>query len=129
MGVKKETSLQERIQKLIERRGGYVKKNWGNMTSEPGIADLTFCYKGLYIALEVKVDDNEPTKAQGIHARLVQKANGITAAVWSVKEAEKILDVIDRYCEETLVGLSFPLFVNNIKTTLSIAKIDNGTRY
>ena len=56
MSVKSETNLQERIQKLIKARGGYVNKNWGSMISEPGIADLTVCYKGLYLALEVKVE-------------------------------------------------------------------------
>lgn len=125
MGNKEETALQQRIQKLIESRGGYVNKNWGNMTSEPGIADLTACYRGLYLALEVKVGDNEPTPAQGIHARNVRKANGITAAVWSKEEVEKMLDAIDCNVD------SYPTvhISRDIKEHLEAIGIDDGTRY
>lgn len=125
MGVKEETSLQERIQKLIEARGGYVNKNWGSMISKPGIADLTACYKGLYLALEVKVGDNKPTPAQGIHARKVDKALGITAAVWSTEEVEKILDIIDKNIKD------WPHLhlLADISQDLCEAKIDDGTRY
>lgn len=124
MGTKSETSLQERIQKLIRARGGYVNKNWGNMTSEPGIADLTVCYKGLYLALEVKVDDNIPTPAQGIHARQVWKSNGLIAAVWSVEEVKTILDIIDNFYGSELQGCFL-----NIRHTMNKCMIDNGQRY
>lgn len=127
MSVKEETALQERIQRLIEARGGYVNKNWGNMTSAPGIADLTVCYKGLYIALEVKVGENKPTQAQGIHARCVQRAGGITAVVWSIKEVEKILDIIDY-----VVHLEFErldCYIGHIQFNARDYNIDDGTRY
>lgn len=127
MGTKSETSLQQRIQDLIEARGGYVNKNWGNMISEPGIADLTVCYKGLYLAIETKVDDNKPTKAQGIHARNVQKANGITAVVWSKEEVRQLLDEIDKYHDEILYPT--PNITRAIQTRLDFADIDDGTRY
>lgn len=97
MAVMKETLLQRRIQKLIRSKGGYVHKNWGNMTSEPGIADLTVCYKGMYIALEIKDRNNIPSPQQAIHCRLVRSAGGITAVLWSVEEAEKLFDLLDEY--------------------------------
>lgn len=125
MGVKEETSLQERMQKRIEARGGYVNKNHGSMISKPGIADLTFCYKGLYVALEVKVDDNEPSPAQGIHARKVNKAMGISAAVWTMEELNTILDIIDREVD------AWPHLhlLADISQDLQCANIDDGTRY
>lgn len=129
MGVKEETSLQERMQKYIEARGGYVNKNWGNMISKPGVADLTVCYRGLYLALEVKVDDNEPTKAQGIHARKVNKANGISAVVWSVEQVKTILDTIDACFDKTFSGLSIPNVISQLKFAMSMQAIDDGTRY
>lgn len=124
MGKKEETTLQENIQKVIERRGGYVNKNWGSMISAPGIADLTVCYKGLYLAIEVKVGDNKPSKAQGIHARMVWKANGITAVVWSTEEVIKILDIIDKEFDEVMQG-----YFLNIRHKMSMRMIDNGRSY
>lgn len=122
MGVMKETLLQRRIQKLIKSRGGYVNKNWGSMISEPGIADLTVCYKGIYLALEVKEDKNTPSEAQGIHCRAVQKAGGQTAVVWSVEEVEKILNILDDVAAGNIRE-------EYIWSEFDAAHIDDGTRW
>lgn len=122
MAVMQETQLQQRIQKLIRSRGGYVHKNWGNMTSEPGIADLTVCYKGYYVALEVKEGDGKPSKQQGIHARLVWKAGGISCVVWSVEEVNKLLDILDDYADGNIRE-------GFIKLEFENANIDDGTRW
>lgn len=95
MSRKQESSLQEQIMLYIRRKGGYVNNNWGSMISEPGIADLTVCYKGLYIAIEVKVGTNIPTPQQGIHCRKVLKANGISIVVWDIETVVDLLDTID----------------------------------
>lgn len=121
MGVKSETYLQRSIQKLIEKRGGYVNKNLGSMVSEPGIADLTACYKGFYLAIEVKVDDNEPSRHQGIHCRKVLAAGGISVVVWSLKEVEIILDIIDYNINN--------ISVLNIKDSIKSLNIDDGSRW
>lgn len=118
MGVMKETRLQQRIQKLIRSRGGYVNKNHGSMISEPGIADLTVCYKGYYVALEVKEDDGKPSKQQGIHARQVWKAGGISCVVWSVEEVNKLLDILDN-------NVLWPIWTDEFEK----AGLDDGTRW
>lgn len=124
MAKQKEGSLQERVQELIEKRGGYCKKNWGNMTTEPGIADITACYKGLYIVFECKVDNNEPSRHQGIHCRLVRKANGLTTVVWSTAEVKEILDAID-----LIVGNKTIDFISRVNELLALKGIDDGTEY
>lgn len=100
MGVKKETALQERIQRYIRANGGYVFKNHGSMITEPGRADLTACYRGFYIALEVKEDDNKPSRQQIIHRDKVIKAGGVAEVVRSVDEVKEILRKIDNKCFE-----------------------------
>lgn len=97
MSVKQETTLQENIQKYIKSIGGYVNKNHGSMISEPGIADLTICYKGLYIAIEVKVNDNIPSRAQGIHCRQVLKAGGLSLVAWNLDSVKQLIQVIDKF--------------------------------
>ena len=125
MGVKAETSLQKRIQNLIIKRGGYVNKNWGNMTSKPGISDLTCCYKGYYISIEVKEDKGEPSMAQGIHCRKIWHCGGMAFIVWSVEEVKKVLDMIDRLDVERMnIGLM-------VKSLLKFDSnyVDDGTRW
>lgn len=95
MAAKPETLLQQKIQKYLEAKGAYVNKNWGNMFTKPGIADLTVCYRGLYIAIEVKVGNNKPTEAQMVHANLVQNAGGISVIVWSLDEVKELIEGIE----------------------------------
>lgn len=95
MTKQKEGSLQERIQTVIEKRGGWVIKEWGNMTKRPGIPDLLFCYKGLFCAIEAKVDDNETSRQQEIQLRKIRKSQGLTMVCWSTDDAEDFLTYID----------------------------------
>lgn len=115
MGKQKEGSLQERIQKLITQRGGYCFKNHGDMTTEPGRPDIVCCYKGLFVAIEVKVDNNKPSPAQGIHCRKIWQAGGIAVIVWSVKEVERLLYLIDNHILSPL--------------NMQINRLDDGTRW
>ena len=126
MGVKAETSLQKRIQDLIIKEGGYVNKNWGSMISKKGIGDLTACYKGFYLAIEVKVDDNEPTLAQGIHCRKVWYAGGIAMIAWNSNDVLAILNHI-KYC----IAQKYPMEEtrNEMKSFMAKYDIDDGTRW
>lgn len=95
MGVQAETLFQQRIQKEIEKRGGYCVKQHGSMIAAVGIPDLLVCYKGYFIAIEAKVDKNTPSKAQGVNLRKITKAGGFTAVVWTIKDVKTILDYFD----------------------------------
>lgn len=99
MAKKRETSLQSRLQKYIEIRGGYVKKNHGNMITQKGLSDLWFTYRGLACHWEVKTpeDSLNVSVEQGIHCRLAKKAGGITAIITSISQADYILNLIDLY--------------------------------
>ena len=121
MSIKKETLLQESIQELIEKRGGYVNKNHGSMISKVGRLDLSVCYKGLYLDIEVKVDNNKPSEAQGIHCRNIHRADGITLIAWSKNDVIKLLDKIDEYMTDDLSM--------TIKTIRELEEIDNGRKY
>lgn len=97
-----ESNLQTRVQNLIKSKGGYVQKNHGSMIAEPGIPDLFCCYKGLFVAIELKEKGNKPSKQQGIHCRLIKRAFGISLVSWDVETVETLLDFIDKcimdYC-------------------------------
>ena len=95
MGQQPESGFQRSIQREIEKRGGYCVKQHGSMITAVGIPDLLVCYKGMFIALEAKVDNNKPSKAQGVNLRNILKAGGFTAVVWNIKEVKAILNFID----------------------------------
>lgn len=123
MAVKAETSLQERIQKFIVKSGGYVIKQHGDMISEPGVPDLLVCYRGIFMGLEVKVDNNVPSKHQGIHCRKIWNAGGIAAIVRSVDEVYNLLLFINRGIEAERTA---PEVVKIINAQMILMNIDTG---
>lgn len=124
-----ETYLQQRLQVLIRRRGGYIpKKNHGNMITIKGLHDLPFTYKGFSIYWEVKTFETRKNVSveQGIHCRLARKAGAITAIVSNLAQGKMILDHLD-YCvvqeyspKRTLIEMD-ALFESR--------GLDNGTTY
>lgn len=123
MAVKAETSLQERIQKFIVKSGGYVIKQHGDMISEPGVPDLLVCYRGIFIGLEVKVDNNVPSKRQGIHCRKIWNAGGIAAIVRSVDEVYNLLLIINRWIE---AERTTPEVIRGVEARMILMNIDTG---
>lgn len=126
MGKQAEGSLQERIQELIEMNGGYCFKNHGDMTTEPGRPDIIVGYKGLFIAIEAKVDNNTPSKQQGIHCRNIWKAGNIAFITWDTLTVQRVLAHIN-YCIEQHYN------TNDIKhemiSFMQAYNIDDGTRW
>lgn len=125
---KKETALQSRLQRLINRRGGYVKKNHGNMITVKGLSDLSFTYKGLSFYWEIKTpnDAKNVSVEQGIHCRLAKKAGGITAIVSTLEQAERILNHAD-YCIDQKLSIANILI--EMDTLYSKWGLDDGTKY
>ena len=96
MAPKPETRLQKKMQARLKARGAYVAKIHGNIYSE-GIPDLLVCYKGRFIALEVKTPENKKgaTPLQAGNIRAIRKARGLAYVVRTVEAVDKILDYVD----------------------------------
>lgn len=124
MATQAETSLRYRIQKLIRARGGYYIKNHGNMTTYKGRSDLSICYKGLALFLEIKTPDlaDNVSVEQGIHCRLAKKAGGITAIISTLDQVNYILSLIDSYSN------IYPDF-HTWTTHHNLGDWDDGTTY
>ncbi len=105
-----ESDLIAAIIQLIDLKGGQAcRVNSGVMVirdeekgktrvfkgAAKGTADILACYRGHFLALECKIGNNEPSLEQVAFLMAVKDAGGIGKVVYSVEEAQAILESID----------------------------------
>lgn len=88
----KESTLQKHIMSYLRDRGAYVFKVVGSPMQDHGTADLLACYRGRFIAIEVKLPGEKESKMQEVRRRQVQDAGGITEVVHSMEELKVMLE-------------------------------------
>ncbi len=86
-----EKSIKAAIQRYLKKKGAWNLKIWGSGIGRTGIPDLLCCYRGRFIALEVKVPGNTATKLQEYEINQIRAAGGIAAVVHSKDEVEAII--------------------------------------
>lgn len=93
-----ERHVVRRIRRLAEMRGARVIKVVGDPDSiqEVGISDFLICYRGLFVAMEVKQSGGRVAPIQSRFLQSVRDAGGIGVVVQSATEAEAVFDEIDR---------------------------------
>lgn len=67
-------------------------KEHGGQFGTAGIPDIIVCYKGRFIALEVKRPGGKPTLLQKITLNKIEKAKGIAKIVTSVEQVKQIIE-------------------------------------
>lgn len=67
-------------------------KEHGGQFGTAGIPDLIVCYKGKFIAFEVKRPGGKPTLLQKITLNKIEKAKGIAKLVTSVEQVKEIIE-------------------------------------
>lgn len=94
----KEKYLQSKILKALRAHGGWwTKYHVGPRYAQAGVPDILGCYKRRFIALEVKVPGNKPTKLQAETIRKIREhGKGLAFVIYSVDDAMTILYSIDR---------------------------------
>jgi hypothetical protein len=86
----------------IRTNSGAVKvgTRYVQFNKTPGCSDVLACYRGQFLALEVKRDHREePTDDQAAFLARVRDAGGVGEVVWSIEQVGAILDSIDRECD------------------------------
>ena len=89
---------------IVNRIKDYLKgltdcfffKEHGGRFGTAGLPDLIVCYKGRFVALEVKTETGRLTVLQAITLKRIEKAGGIAKAVRSVDEARAVIGSIAR---------------------------------
>lgn len=90
-----ETRIQNSIIKYLKKRKALVWRISDNYLMA-GFPDLLVCYRGKFIALEVKTDEGSPSKQQEMIIDYINQAEGVARIVRSVQDTRKILDEVNR---------------------------------
>ena len=69
-------------------------KEHGGQYGTAGIPDIIVCYRGKFIAFEVKADKNKPTVLQAITIKQILRAGGYALVVRSVEEVKKVMHAL-----------------------------------
>lgn len=72
----------------------FAFKEHGGLYGTSGIPDIIVCYKGKFLAFEVKTEKGKLSKLQEITIEKIQKANGMAFKVTSLEEAKEILEEV-----------------------------------
>ena len=91
----KESLVQAKIIKYLQNRHAYVVKVI--TASKAGVADLLVCYKGLFIAIEVKAPGKLGTQSelQKANATMVRASGGVSLLVDNLQDVIAFFDSLD----------------------------------
>lgn len=92
----KESTVQGRIIQALEQRGAWVVKVHQTGRGRRGIPDVIACYRGIFLAIEVKAPGGQTTDHQRVQLRQIQAAGGHAMVASSVSKVMLLLDALDQ---------------------------------
>jgi len=95
-----ESRIVKKVLEALRARGGFWAKTHGSPVVTRGLPDIIGCYKGRYIAFEVKRDSSgKPTLLQEYRMKEIRAAGGIATLIHSVEQALAVIDRLDELQE------------------------------
>lgn len=92
-----EAEITRGIRRMLDALGAFNFKHWSGPMSMRGISDILGCYKGRFVAIEVKTRTGKASPAQEQFLERVRKAGGIAFVARSVDDAIDALGARDRF--------------------------------
>lgn len=90
-----EYRIAQNIKKLIKARGGWCVKIHGGPYQDAGTPDILACYKGRFIAVEVKTSRGVVRPEQRVMQRAITGSGGYALITHLVSEVADVLDAVD----------------------------------
>ena len=90
----REKCIENKIKSYLTSKGAYHVKYFGNQFSQVGVPDILACYKGRFIAIEVKNETGKTSPLQDVNLEQIRQAGGISLVARSVEEVQQVLDSI-----------------------------------
>lgn len=96
----KEAQFSREVTQYLESKGAIVNNQTGSMFAKVGVSDLLVCYKGFFIALELKVGNYQPDPLQLSYLQKVRDAGGFGLILRdNIQELMVLLSCIDNGIE------------------------------
>ena len=89
--MKEKTITNQILKYLKSLHECYAFKKHGGLYGTSGIPDIIVCYKGKFVAFEVKTENGKLSKLQEVTIRKIQSAQGLAFKVTSLDEVKTIL--------------------------------------
>lgn len=86
-----ESNFQDAVMTFLRRLNG-CKAYKASNTMNRGISDVIVCYKGRYVAIELKVGDNKPSALQLDFIAEVEEAGGTAGVAYTLRDVKDILN-------------------------------------
>lgn len=92
----REKVFENKLKKYLKSKGAWLVKYWGGgVYTQAGIPDLLICYKGKFIAIEVKAETGHASELQLRTIDDIKKAGGI-AFVLFPKDFDKFVEWFEK---------------------------------
>lgn len=92
MAKQPESLIVDKIMRSLTSRGAWCFKVHGGPMQQAGVPDIIGVLNGRFIAIEVKVPGERPSKLQELTLSRIRAAGGIAGWATSVEESGEILD-------------------------------------
>lgn len=97
----REAEFSRKVTKYLESKGAIVNNQTGGIYSKVGVSDLIVCYKGRFIALELKVGNYQPDPLQISYLQKVRDAHGFGLLLRdSLRDLMALISCIDYGIEQ-----------------------------
>lgn len=89
--MKEKTITNQILKHLKSLPECFAFKEHGGLYGTSGIPDIIVCYKGKFVAFEVKPEKGKLSKLQEITIEKIKNANGVAFKVTNLEEVKEIL--------------------------------------
>lgn len=91
-----ETKLKNEVRKYLKGVPGlWFVKTASTAGLKVGTPDFLICYRGRFVAIELKAGKGKPTKKQVHEISRIIGAGGFAAACWSLEEVQAVLAKVE----------------------------------
>lgn len=91
----RESEIQKKILDYLKSIGAYSVKVI--QASKAGVPDIICCYKGRFIAIEVKTPKTKynTSELQKLNLDWIKEASGVAIVAWELEQIKSLLEEID----------------------------------
>ena len=95
--MKNESQLVSQIKNYLKTKGAYCEKIFGGGFQSAGIPDIIACYRGYFVAIEVKspTGKGRASDIQKLKIRAIRESGGVAFITDNIEDVERVLNFID----------------------------------